>query len=135
MSLSITEKTFNSLKNINNYNIKYYEFDIVISGGGFAGYYYAGTFEIFKYLERLNKIKINKIYATSAGVLAGIFYLCNINTIDWMNSYNYAKQNNKEDFHEILIKNLKTYLPPNAHILCNNILNIVVSKRTIFGFK
>ena len=33
MSLSI----FKSLNNINNYNIKYYEFDIIISGGGVAG--------------------------------------------------------------------------------------------------
>ena len=131
MSLSI----FKSLNNINNYNIKYYEFDIIISGGGFAGYYYAGTFEIIKYLKKENKIKINKIYATSAGVLAGIFYLCNINTIDWMNSYNYAKENNKNNFHDILIKTLRQYLPYNAHILCNLVLNVVLSKRTIFGFE
>ena len=64
MSLTITDKIFKSLKNINNYNIKYYEFDIVISGGGCAGYYYAGTFEIIKFLKKINKIKINKIYAT-----------------------------------------------------------------------
>ena len=135
MSLSFTEKTFKCLNNINNYNIKYYEFDIVISGGGFAGFYYAGTFEIIKYLKMANKIKINKIYATSAGVLAGIFYLCNINAIDWMNTYNYAKENNNNNYHEILIKTLIKYIPDNAHILCNGTLNIITSKRTMFGFK
>ena len=135
MSLSIVEHMFKNLKNTNNYNIKYYEFDIIISGGGFAGYYYAGTFEIIKNLKMENKIKINKIYATSAGVLAGIFYLCNISAIDWMNHYNCAKENNKNDFHEIMIKTLKIYLPDNAHILCNGILNVILSKRTIFGFK
>ena len=138
MSLTITDKIFKNLENINNYNIKYYEFDIVISGGGCAGYYYAGTFEIIKFLEKENKIKINKIYATSAGVLSSIFYLCDIDPIKLMETYNYAKKNNKNNkmnFHDILMDTIVKYIPKNAHILCNDILNIVVSKRTIFGFK
>jgi hypothetical protein len=135
MSIDVTNKIFESLKNINNYNMKYYEFDLIISGGGFAGYYYAGTFEIIKHLEKENKIKINNIYASSAGVLASICYLCNIEPIEWMNSYNYAKQNYKHSLLDTIKNTLKIFLPDNAHELCNNKLNIVVSKFTIFGFK
>ena len=137
MSLSITEKIFKALNNINNYNIPYYEFDLVLSGGGCSGYYYAGTFEIIKHLEKANKIKINKIYATSAGVLAGIFYLCNIGAIKWFESYNDVMNTykNNNNFHLSIINTLRLYLPENAHELCNNKLNIVVSRLTIFGFK
>lgn len=125
----------NSLKKINNYNVKYYNIDLIISGGGCSGFYYAGTFEIIKYLEKMNKIYINKIYATSAGVLAAIFYLCKIDIEEWIRAYNYAKNNKSNDFHNIIMKTLKHFIPNKAYQICNNILNIVLSKRTLFGFK
>jgi hypothetical protein len=135
MSISITDKIFKSLQSINNYNIPYYEFDLILSGGGFSGFYYAGTFEIIKHLKKANKIKINKIYATSAGVLASISYLCNISPKLWMESYNHAKENYKNNFHETIVNTFKMYLPNNAHELCNNKLNIIVSRLTVYGFK
>ena len=124
----------NSLKKIHNYNVKYYNIDLIISGGGCSGFYYAGTFEIIKYLEKINKIYINKIYATSAGVLAAIFYLCKINIEEWIRAYNYSKNNKSNNLHYIIMSTLKHFIPDKAYQKCNKILNIVLSKRTLFGF-
>ena len=80
MSLGITKKIFNLIRDMDNYdtskyNIEYKEFDIIISGGGFSGYYYAGIFEIITNLEKNDKVKINNIYCTSSGVIVVLFYL------------------------------------------------------------
>ena len=135
MSLTITENIFNCLKKINNYNLPYYEFDLVLSGGGVSGFYYAGTFEIIKFLEKSNKIKINKIYATSVGILASIFYLCDFTSIKWMDVYNTAMENNTKNFHQNVMDVLTNIIPKNAHELCTNKLHIVLSRFTLFGSK
>ena len=130
-----TNNICKSLKMINNYDTSHSNFDIVISGGGCSGYYYAGTFEIIKFLEKANKIKVNKIYAVSAGVLASLFYLCGIEPKEWIQSYYYAKENYKNNLHEIIIKTIKHFIPKNAHELCTGKLNIILSKLTFCGFR
>lgn len=130
------KQIIDSLKNKYNNNVKHYNTDLVISGGGCSGYYFAGTCNILNNLEKLNKIHINNIYATSAGVLIAIFYLCQIPIEKWIQTYYYAKFNYKSGLiHDVIIKTLKQFIPRDAYLKCNKILNIILSKRTLFGFK
>jgi len=109
-------------------NIPYKEIDLVISGGGFSGYYHVGFFYLLKKLIRDNKIKIRNIYATSAGVLSSVCYLCEISIYDWFNTYYKTKEICDIDIHSSVKKVIRELLPKNAHKICNKKLNIVLSK-------
>lgn len=102
-------------------NIKYKNFDLIIGGGGFRGYYHIGSLCILKDLEKQNKIKIRQIIGTSSGAIAAVNYACNINFNKWLDSYGDIKNlmDNGLDLHSATITVLKNKLPKNAHILCN----------------
>lgn len=51
------------------------EIDIVLEGGGLNGSYELGIMMYIKKLEKLNKIKVNRISATSVGTLIGMAYI------------------------------------------------------------
>lgn len=51
------------------------EIDIVLEGGALNGSYELGIMMYIKKLEKLNKIKVNKISATSVGTLIGMAYI------------------------------------------------------------
>ena len=55
--LNYKKQIINTLKNKYNYNVKHYNIDLVISGGGCSGYYFAGTCHILKNLEK-TKLKV-----------------------------------------------------------------------------
>jgi hypothetical protein len=123
INLDITKHHFN--------NIKYKDFDLVIGGGGFRGYYHIGSLYILKVLEQQQKISIKQIIGTSSGAIASVNYACNIDFNKWLESYNEIKNLmlNGLDLHLATIAVLKYKLPSNAHILCNQQnVKIVVAK-------
>jgi predicted patatin/cPLA2 family phospholipase len=109
-------------------NVPYKEIDLVISGGGFCGYYHVGFFYLLKKLIRDDKIEIRNIYSTSAGVLSSVCYLCEISVYDWFNTYYKTKEICDIDIHSSVKKVIRELLPKNAHKICNKKLNIVLSK-------
>lgn len=119
----------------NDFEIKYNYFDLVLSGGGFKGYYHVGLCKILKNFESKNKIKIRYIIGTSTGAISAIIYACNIDYNKWIESFYKIKENiHKTDLHRTVIEILKDELPSNAHELCNGKIKITTSKLTLFGF-
>lgn len=118
-----------------DFEIKYNYFDLVLSGGGFKGYYHLGLCKILKHFELKNKIKIRHIIGTSTGAISAIIYACNINYHKWIESFYKIKENiHKSDLHQTVIEIMREELPPNAHELCNGKIKITTSKLTFFGF-
>ena len=121
---------------IENIKIKYNECDLVLSGGGFAGFYLMGFFVLLEKLIISNKLKIRNIYATSAGVLTAVLFLCNIDINKWLiYYYDYIDNSNNINVSKFLIQTLRNILPTNAHILCSGKLNIYLTKINYFKIK
>lgn len=119
-------------------NIKYKNFDLIIGGGGFRGYYHIGSLYILKDLEQQNKIKIRQIIGTSSGAIAAVNYACDVDFNKWLDSYNDIKNlmDDGLDLHNATITVLKNKLPQNAHILCNQQnVKIVTTKFDWWPFK
>ncbi len=53
----------------------YQNFNLCISGGGMAAMYSAGIIDFLQNLHHSKKININNIYCTSAGAIAGLFFI------------------------------------------------------------
>jgi hypothetical protein len=112
-------------------NIKYKNFDLIIGGGGFRGYYHIGSLYLLKQLEQNNQINVRQIVGTSSGAIAAVNYACDVDFNEWLESYENIKNlmKNGYDLHLATIKLLKEKLPQNAHELCNACnVKIVTSK-------
>ena len=70
------------------------EIDIVLSGGGNAGFYGVGSLDILKNID----IVVNRISGVSVGAWVGFFYYANIDSIEVINLYMqiYDYYNNSE---------------------------------------
>jgi len=133
----MNKELINYFNNIHyDIDIKYNNFDLIFSGGGFKSFYHIGICKILKKLENENKIKIRNIIGTSSGAISAIIYACNINFELCFEAY-YKIKNiiNKSDLKNCVIDIFKKYLPKNAYELCNGKIKITVSKFTIFGFQ
>lgn len=118
-----------------DFEIKYKEFDVILGGGGFKGYYHLGLFKILKHYEKYDKIKIRHMIGTSTGAISAIFYLCNIDFNDWINCFYEIKEHmHKTDLNRTVVRLLTDLLPENGYELCNNKLKIMTSKINSFWF-
>lgn len=108
-------------------------FDLVISGGGVCGYGHLGAMEILKKKEKDNKIQIRNIYATSAGVIMGLFYFSDLSYQEAVETYNELLEINKDSLHESVMKMLKRVLPKDIHKRCSKKLKINLTKINNYG--
>lgn len=110
------------------------EYKLILSGGGYKGYYDVGISYILDNHDIKNNIR--GIIGTSAGALSAVYIACNIDLKTWKNTYyesKYAYQNGKSLFETIKYIN-ERILPLNAHLLCNNYnVEIVATKISIYG--
>lgn len=74
MKLVLDKLIGNFIKELDTTNLPR-EIDIVLEGGGLNGPYEFGIMMYIKNLEKLNKIKVNRISATSVGTLLGLFFI------------------------------------------------------------
>jgi len=120
---------------LDDFEIKYDYFDLILAGGGFKGYYHLGLYKILKFFEKNKKIKIRYIVGTSTGAISAIIYACNLDFDRWINTFYKIKKNiYKSDLHNTVVEIMKCELPINAYQLCNNKIKILTSRLTIFGF-
>ncbi len=120
--------------NLDSHKMIYKKFDCVISGGALKGYYNFGTCKILTKLHDNNNINIRKFVCVSSGAIIMVCLLCNMSLLDSSKMYNKI-QNVNTDLHDSVITVLNEILPNNAHELCENKLNIVLSKITNYGFE
>jgi Patatin-like phospholipase len=77
------------------------EIDLVISGGGFKGYFMCGAAHVLtKELAKRN-MRINRIGGTSAGAWAGLFICCGFSASHWMETYFACKDRPLGTIHEV----------------------------------
>jgi hypothetical protein len=119
-----------------NLDIKYNEFDLILGGGGFKGYFHTGLCKILKHYEINKQIKIRYIIGSSTGALSAVMYICSIHHHKWINGFYKIKNSIKNsDLQTVVIDLIKNDLPDDAYLLCNGKLKISLSKLTFFGFK
>ncbi len=120
---------FEDLKNIDV--IEHPDFHLVLSGGGFKGYYSSGIAHVINKLGIIDKIK--SIRGTSCGALNAVYIACEIDIYKSIHTYDLAlsKINNYSDLLECIYFINDYILPSNAHEICNNKkVEIVSSKIT-----
>lgn len=92
--------------------------DMVVSVGGFYGFYMIGMDKILKKLEKEKKINIKRYSGSSVGAICSVLMACNISAHDTINIYNnlmYSK-----NYFEKLKSELLRLLPKDAFLLCND---------------
>lgn len=115
--------------------------NLLLSGGGLSAYYEYG---FLKYLDELNKkinkLNINKIYCVSGGAYFAVLYLNKIDINRAIEVYKceFEKTTNdpiykKRYLCDIVKGLLEEYLPDDAHLICNDILNIYVYEVGSYG--
>lgn len=111
-------------KNRNNLNnIEPIEIDLIMSTGGFAGYYLSG---LCYFLIKSGLFNIIRYSGASAGAIASAMTICDVDLDEYINYYKIVKQ--KYDEGKPILEIYKEYfektIPENAHELCNNRLNV-----------
>lgn len=98
--------------------------DLVMSGGGFLGYYLLGMDRVFKKLKKTHSLTIVRYAGTSVGSFAAVAMVCNLR--DEMLTLYDTLQGNIHYFKELRTSFL-SILPPNAYELCSSRVFISIS--------
>jgi len=120
----------------NNKSLIDKDVQLVISGGGFTGFYGVGIGHIIN--NYMNTQKIKGIIGTSAGTLCAVYIACNISVLDWYETSQIINSEVKKGYTllEAMYYVNNKVLPDNAHILCNQFnVEIVATKVTLFGLE
>lgn len=123
-----------SIENLMNYDYKHpTEIDVVISVGGFYGFFAIGVNKILKKLEREHKIIIKRYSGASVGAICSVLMACNVPSDIAIKIYNYLQY--QDDYFDKLKNILLEILPPNAYEICSDKVFIYATHVTLFGFK
>ena len=72
-------------------NLRYKEFDVILSGGGLKGYYFSGAGEVLKALEAAGEIRIRQWVGTSAGAISAVWLACDMDPHLWRKTYYWSR--------------------------------------------
>ena len=110
----------NLIDNNVNINNNIIEIDLILEGGAFNGAYMLGSLKYIKQLERNKILKVNRISASSVGIILAILYYFDILDISFIyitKTYKYYKK----------YGNIKC-----IHNYVNEIFNIIIKKNIYF---
>lgn len=108
------------------------EMDLVMSGGGFLGYYLVGVDRVLRKLQRENKLAIVRYAGTSVGALASVAMVCDLG--DFMIEL-YDNLQGVPDFFPKIREYFAAILPEDAYQRCSGRVHIVISRLEYrFGF-
>ena len=94
------------------------EIDVVISIGGFYGFFMIGVDKILKKLEHSNKLKIQRYAGSSVGAICAVCMACHISGETLIHMYNRLSQS--PNYFRKLRQELLTLLPTDAYLRCTN---------------
>lgn len=101
------------------------EIDIVISGGGFLGYYLVGMDRILRKLNKTGRICIHRYAGTSVGALASVAMVCEIG--DHMISL-YDHLQGHSDYFSRIKHYFLSILPEDAYLQCSGRVYISITR-------
>jgi hypothetical protein len=117
--------------------------DIVISGGGYKGYYICGAMHVFMRELAMKNISLGRVAGASAGAWAGFFALIGLSTKYWLETY-HVNQEMSQHYGGVHIhtcyeamwhKWLSGVVPRNAYEICSGRLFVSYSVITPFGLR
>ena len=111
------------------------EVDLVIEGGGMKGYYVAGVTAV---LNKHRNVKVRRVAGASAGSLAAVTVVCNIDPSVWAVTYeelSHGRDERKESLLETYRRIFERVLPANAYKLCSGRLYISTTIVTSRGLE
>lgn len=109
------------------------EIDVVISVGGFYGYYAVGVQKILQKLENQGKIRIRRYAGASVGAICAVLMACNTPPEIVIGIYD-ALLFKKQYLFE-LKKKLLEILPYDAHHRCSGKVFINATRITLYGLR
>jgi len=109
------------------------EIDIVVSAGGFYGFFVIGTDKIIKRLEKEGKLSVKRYAGSSVGSICALLMASGVSGNQIIQIYN--NLNYKRNFFKYLKKEILQLLPPNAYIKCSGKVFIACTEITWYGFK
>ncbi|NBN98615.1 MAG: hypothetical protein EBV19_05155, partial [Flavobacteriia bacterium] len=92
--------------------------DIIVSVGGFYGFFMIGIDKILKKLQKVNKIHIQRYSGSSVGAICSVLMACNIPGEVVIQIYNNLKFS--KNYFAKLRSQLLEILPDNAHEICSD---------------
>ena len=109
------------------------EIDIVISVGGFYGFFVIGTDKIIKKLEKQGKLVVKRYAGSSVGAICAMLMGSGVTGDTIIQIYNNLIYNRY--FFKSLKQEILQLLPPDAYLKCNDKVYIACTEITWFGFK
>jgi len=100
------------------------EMDLIMSGGGFLGYYLVGVDRVLRKLCREEKLRVERYAGTSVGALASVAMVCGLG--DHMIEL-YDQLQGTPDFFPKIREYFMKMLPENAYQQCSGRVHIVIS--------
>jgi len=107
------------------------EIDVVISSGGFFGFFVIGVDKILKKLEQEKKLVIKRYSGSSVGAICSIFMACDVPSEEVIQIYEHLL-NHKVYFLKLREQILRI-IPPNAWERCTNKVFIYATEITWKG--
>ena len=101
------------------------EMDMVMSGGGFLGYYLVGVDRVLRKLRQENKLLVVRYSGTSVGALASVAMVCNLG--DHMIQL-YDHLQGTPDFFPKIRDYFQRILPEDAYLQCTGRVFIAISR-------
>lgn len=122
-----------SIQELHGYESHPKSIDVIISVGGFYGFYMIGVDKILKKLENQQRLKINRYAGSSVGSICSILMACNVHATQAIKIYNNLL--NQKNFFKYLKRELLSLLPEDAYLTCTDKVFIHATRVHYFGFR
>lgn len=109
------------------------EIDVVISVGGFYGFYVVGVNNILRKMQDKKILFIKRYSGSSVGAICSVLMCCDISAQQIIQLY--EKLVSYEDYFSHLRHELLSMLPPDAYQRCSNKVFIHTSKVSLWGLQ
>ena len=110
------------------------DIDVVISIGGFYGFFMIGADKILKQLERDHQIRIQRYAGSSVGAICAVCMACDISAESVLDLYESLREHPFQYF-PVLRERLLNILPIDAYLRCSHRVFIHATKLCVFPLR
>jgi len=109
------------------------EFDLVISCGGFFGFYVVGLDRVLKKMERQGEARVRRYAGASVGAICSVLMCCGVSNMELVEMY--ERLQGRRDYFVRLRDELLRLLPPDAYIRCTDRVFIHAARISWLGLR
>ena len=114
------------------------EIDVVLSGGGFKGFFLVGVWSVLRGMMAQKKLEVKRWAGTSVGAGCAVYMCCGVDPVVWSNTYWRSRRlirGGGLSINEAFGVLSNDVLPDNAHELCTDKVFLSITLLTAFGPK